>query len=698
MALRWALVVVVAVGAGAAFGAGCGSSSSDNPGSTGDDGGLADGNMDDAFVLPGDSGTAGPIEIRPMAPVLAATGMPITQPFQAFVQGTQTPVTASWIADNNPIGLIDVGTGTFTAKGTVGGVSNVIAKTPDNRSATTTITINVKIADNPGNVGGGDQTKLKAGGPLSNDTGFKWLYPYDLTVFPRGLRAPTMQFGGNAPDAVYVHVESKYLAYDAFYGASSPARVTLDEARWKSITESAGGHDTVTVSVTKMTGGVVTGPIKQTWTIAEGSLKGSVYYNTYSTPQAMGTGALLKVRPGTTIDAQVFRGGCTVCHSVSANGNVIVSGVDWATGNPKTSGVFNIDTMGNITPGYSEALGRFSFGGLTPDGKYMMSHAVQPGGVRGLSGSYGSSLFDTANGMQKAATGWDGVVQNAQMPSFSPDGKFIVFNNRDRSAGHTLSVAGFNQATLSFSAPVDVWTDNANLLAWPAFLPDSAAVVFHTGNDFGTQHSTGDIEIVDVAQQKRFKLPALNGFTGTDSAFTSPFLPYGEAAEAHMNFEPTVLPVAVGGYYWVIFTSRRCYGNFFTPATDPWAQSSTQTELSPRKKLWVAAIDLNAAPGQDRSHPPFYLPGQELDTGNMRAFWALDACHQNGDSCESGDECCNGFCRQVTNADGGTSLSCTSAPTGCANEFEKCTTSGDCCGATQGYKCVNGHCARPAPP
>ena len=34
-----------------------------------------------------------------------------------------------------------------------------------------------------------------------------------------------------------------------------------------------------------------------------------------------------------------------------------------------------------------------------------------------------------------------------------------------------------------------------------------------------------------------------------------------------MNYEPTVLPVAVGGYYWVVFTSRRAYGNFIWQGT-----------------------------------------------------------------------------------------------------------------------------------
>ena len=52
----------------------------------------------------------------------------------------------------------------------------------------------------------------------------------------------------------------------------------------------------------------------------------------------------------------------------------------------------------------------------------------------------------------------------------------------------------------------------------------------------------------------------------------------------------------------------------------------------------------------------------------------------------------------VTNgADGGMSFSCVPPPGGCAKEFEKCATAADCCGSQQGYQCINGHCARPAP-
>ena len=97
----------------------------------------------------------------------------------------------------------------------------------------------------------------------------------------------------------------------------------------------------------------------------------------------------------------------------------------------------------------------------------------------------------------------------------------------------------------------------------------------------------------------------------------------------------------MGGYFWVVFTSHRSYGNTL-PSMDNGDEYG---------KLWVAAIDLNGAPGADLSHPAFYLDGQETKADNLRGFWVLDPCKQDGASCASGDECCNGFCRG--GADGG---------------------------------------------
>jgi hypothetical protein len=156
--------------------------------------------------------------------------------------------------------------------------------------------------------------------------------------------------------------------------------------------------------------------------------------------------------------------------------------------------------------------------------------------------------------------------------------------------------------------------------------------------------------------------------------------------DAVLNYEPTVNPIASGGYYWVVFTSRRMYGNVATGAPYDIGDGSYPVP----KKLWVAAIDLNPTPGKDPSHPAFYLPGQELNAGNMRGHWVVNPCLADGTSCETGDQCCNGFCRQGGDAGG---LVCTNQPQGCSQEYEKCSGAADggsdCCGTLQ---CLNGYC------
>jgi hypothetical protein len=188
---------------------------------------------------------------------------------------------------------------------------------------------------------------------------------------------------------------------------------------------------------------------------------------------------------------------------------------------------------------------------------------------------------------------------------------------------------------------------------------------------------------------------ALSALNGTDVLGNS-VLPKLPGVPAHdsdhlMNYEPTVNPVVSGGYSWVVFTSRRAYGNVLTD--DPFEESS----VGPRphtKKLWVAAIDLKHTPGKDPSHPPFYLPGQELLGLNMRGFWTVDPCRKDGEGCETGDECCGGHCR---GAEDGSGLVCGQKPTGCAQEYERCEMGSDCCGVTLGYECINGFCAQPQP-
>lgn len=640
------------------------------------------------------------LSITPMDPILDVSGAPKSLALTAKFSDGTTPTNVVWSVDDVVVGLVD-GTGLFTSKGFVAGDAKVTA-TAGNVSGSTTVHVRVHITENPDNLSASDIALLQAGGAA--DASFKWLYPYDETVFPRGLRAPELQLAGSAADARYVKIAFGDYLYEGFFGASNPVRATLSPAIWKSVTDSAKATDAVNVAFTKLSGGQATGPASETWTIAQGAFKGSIYYNTYKSALT-NTGAVMRVRPN--VDASVFLGNCTVCHSVSANGNVVVGGLSWGDGNPLDSGAFDIATDGTSSTRYTDDDGRkLAFGALTPDGSKLLSNGVPASGspIRGLQNAYPSKLFDTATGAEIAAPSWP--VTNAITPVFSPDGKHVAFSHFDVGQ-NVLGVMDVDLAPSppAFSNLADVATSTRAVAGWPSFLPDSSAVLFHDGEAFDTAGyggapRLGEISFVDLATKTVKPLRALNGRNPDGSVY----LPYGEAEEANLGYEPTVLPIAVGGYYWVVFTSRRAYGNEISPTgtvpggNDKWGTLINGVETpSVRKKLWVSAIDINHTGKDDPSHPAFYLGEQELNAGNMRAFAALDPCKPDGETCESGADCCGGFCQPngETDPDGNPVTVCGKNMGGCSEIDEACTTAADCCDPSA--LCINGHCAV-APP
>lgn len=670
-------------------GGGGGDSGSAGKGGTG--GGFDDDeHEDDAKVL----------TIEPANPVVQSDGTVTSLQFHAKV-GDAEPSSVIWLVDDVTVGTVS-SAGLFSAKGLVAGQAKITARYGQ-LEASTTVTVKVSASQSfLDDLSAEDKDALRTGG--ASDPSFRWLYPYDQTVFPRGLAAPVLMLDGGGADAVRVTIGVGDFHYEAFFPASSPLQVTLPREVWDGATLSAGATDSVTVGVTRLRSGVVAGPVTQSYRIAQGKLKGSIYYNSYNSPLEGGSGAILRVRAGH--DAELVQGGCTVCHSVSANGNRIATGLSWSdwqtitgTGNPIQSGTLDLDANGNATSLWTDPDGRkFSFGALTPDGAWMLSNAVAPDNqIRGLSVVMPSKLWDAATGAEIPAPSFTDNVKYAVTPQFAPDGKQVAFSwYRDGHPqnGRVLAVMSFDgmQSPPAFGAPEEVVT-SAKVVGWPSFTPDGQALLYHEGDRFDTEGSFAELKLVDLASREISHLETLNGWSG--GAF---YLPHGEAEEARLNYEPTVLPVAVGGYYWVVFTSRRAYGNEIAPGGK--ASPDRFVQNSARKKLWVAAIDMSGAPGVDRSHPPFYLPGQELASGNMRGFAALDPCKADGETCDSAAECCGGYCRQTgTDQDGGAPIfQCVPPPGGCAQEDEKCATSADCCDAPRGYQCINEHCAQPSPP
>ena len=580
--------------------------------------------------------------------------------------------------------------------------------------------------------------RLKAGGPTG---AMRWLYPYEGTIFPRGLRAPLLMWEGEVPDAVYIQIKSNDYEYSGALAvppatglqvpnglsfvvnelSKLPAQpqLQLPQEIWDEAGARAQGPgDQLTIEVTSLSKGVVAGPLPLHVQIAPGTLYGSVYYNSYLTevgvqptglpPDVNNGGKVLRISANGELSI-VGQGRCNGCHAVSANGSrMIMQSSESTAMNSGYGASYKLGSDGAIDAMPKQVGPRASFGALYPDGSKYLSTAVWPLIIDpGLSALWSpadappeAQLYDTETGEIIADTG---ITANAMMPMFSPDGRFLVFND--------IALMSFGLALMDYDVNAHKASNYRVLIqhvdpggsrrpGFPFFLPNNQGVIFsRTGShDFTAGFSGGiasvgssaagidlvkdvqfesDLHIVDTKTGQFVMLAKAMGFhSEADAKDNVSYLPFGPE-EQHHNFMPTGLPVAAGGYFWIFFDSLRHYGN-----------------LGLQRQLWGAAIDIRAGGSYsaDPSHPAFYLPGQEYGAANHRAYSALDACQSDGARCRSGIECCAGYC--ITSPDETTPASCGTPPdVRCAKQEERCSTETDCCGVDNGVvACIAGFC------
>jgi hypothetical protein len=563
------------------------------------------------------------------------------------------------------------------------------------------ISIDQTGAGNPAGLSDPEVKTLVAGGAPGS---MKWLYPYDGTVFPRGMIAPLLMWDGPVADVVYLHIQSTQFEYKgvlkAAMGATMLPQLQIPQDIWdKAGKKTQGKSDTFNMELTARAGGTVTGPIALRFTIAQATVKGSIYYNTYASalPGAALGGNVLRIPAGGK--AELFLStGCNGCHSVAANGSRMISQIALVTGGNS----YQLASGGAPNPMGMPVGPRTSFGALYPDGSKYLSTSVAMEVARaalaqGLGAPADATLYDTTTGQVVPDTA---VPPGALMPMFAPDGTKLVFNDFAIDMGHGLAVMDYdvkaNKASNYKMLTHEADPKSATRPGWPFFLPDGKAVLFvrTDGADFsgggagiagitiGAPNS--EMYIADLAtgtltilgQAMGYKQPA-------DAANNTTYLPFG-ADDLHHSYFPTVSPVAAGGYFWIFFDAVRHYGN-----------------LGIQRQLWGAAVDIqsNGSYKLDPSHPAFYLPGQEFGTGNHRAFAALDPCKKDGDTCTTGIDCCGGTCyfpaapAELVEPVG----SCSPPPPNvCAKRDDRCTSNADCCppaGAEAPTSCIAGFCA-----
>lgn len=635
------------------------------------------------------------VSITPENPTLVVRGAVTAQPFMAvgrYEDGTSRPLPlGNWSVTRVRAGTMDPVTGRFTATGQVGDVTDVRYELPrptgDGLRATTTLTIRYEREYFTTPTTEADRARFAT---LTTDAARQVLVRYPLAdaLVPQNVAAPDVQWEqGVVGDVFRVRLTKPHVAvtgYVSHIGGAFRYDWLVDASGWRALVESD-TDEPITLRVDRATAGAaIEGPARSL-RVALGSLAGAVYY------WDLRAGKILRIReeptgpvredflPTPPRRATGDRSRCVACHTVSRDGLQMAAEL-WEGQGP--SNVFDLGRDLTADP----APTRFPVTDTAASPSWVYSSfnanstrliANRLGGLFLVNPATGATVPPVA-GMLPGA----GSVQ----PSWSPDGNTIAYVSEFMGEGPTAfgssnlstipvtAADSFGAATQRvMGASLMAQREGGRAIAYPTWTPDSRWLAFQHG-----PYSESD-RAGATAGAPRTRFPAAM-YIVAPTGGTPTRLARASADEAEDDaYFPNFSPFVQGGQYWLLYFSRRAYGN-----------TQAGTRGTSRRQLWVTAINTSVAPGTDPSSVPYWLPGQDIGSDNVSGFWAPQPCRPRGMSCTVSSECCAGTC----GPDATGALVCNPPPpeAPCRMEGERCGASSDCC---MGLSCAANVCLRP---
>jgi len=456
------------------------------------------------------------------------------------------------------------------------------------------------------------------------------VYPPDRVLIPPNLREMEIQWlPGNGNEIFEVSLKSAAADlrfYTKCTKAGTGCGLIPDETSWKVLVKAFQGGDPAKVTVrgapTSMTS--VGTSTSRELSVAEEDIQGGLYYWN-ATP-----GAIIRYDFGqpnqkaklfyTAGDAKALF--CVGCHAMSRDGKKMAVGLDMPA--PAPLKLVDVATKAEI------ASGAANFMSFSPDASKIIT-------------SDGNSM------VLRDATTYaalkEPLVAKGTMPDWSPDGTRVVYAEPSFTFP-LFGAPGISKGSLNILAydpAKDSWSGAAPLVIsagennyYPTYSPDNAWIVFNrctscdpaVPNSSGSSSSGSSYDSKDAAlwiiradlKGKPLELKEANG--GADLCNSWP------------KFSPFLQKYKGGKLMWVTFSSRRDYG--------------LRLAGEGRAQIWMAAIDPSKSEmATDPSHAAFWLPFQDIKTGNHIAQWAETVVKKGctkPEDCPGGEFCENGLC------------------------------------------------------
>lgn len=524
------------------------------------------------------------LTLSPDSPVVKVDGKtPFKLDFRVTKKGEDVTSRATLTIDNDYFGSFQGSTlngragalGKTTVRAQLG---NEIGSTPLIVRLDAVVIAPDAPADAPTKFGGGNDARRAptiayppAGAlmpPNINVLEFQWA-PSDATLFELRLVGETVD--------LKIYTKCKTVG--------SGCAFIPDETTMKLLTQSArNGTVELTMRGSAPEGGGVGTSATQKLSFSDSDMKGGLYY------WAASIGGIARYDFGLRGQtAESYYGPvravavCVGCHAMSRNGKRIAVGMNIP--GPAQLRSLETSTRNKLFEVGTGLLSGSNYQAFSPDGQYLVTTEAA-----------GLTVRDGTSGM---IFGNNPALTNANMPDFAPDGKTVVFARSATwcplgpctlsTTGASLFTAEF-KGTAGFGPAKPLLNSGGENNYYPAFSPDGRYIVFNRAA--GDSYDAADARVMVVAASggPPIDLQSVNTIVGNSWPKWSPFLHrFGS-----------------GSIMWLTFSSRRSYG----------VHNNTTAQI------WMLPVDVRKLDkGEDSGYPPFWLPFQDLNTGNHIPQW-----------------------------------------------------------------------------